>query len=64
MENKIKNHKSVLHEGRTRGGQAVSIQYYDEDDTFRVICKESQEHLFRTPDLNALIHYKRTNMLR
>lgn len=63
LKEEIKNHKSVLFEGTLKSGRKISIQYWDEDDTFRVIAKKNNELLFRSPDLSALIVYKKTNIV-
>lgn len=63
LKEKLKNHKSVLFEGALKSGRRISIQYYDEDDTFRVIAKKTNDLLFRSPDLSALIIYKKTNIV-
>jgi len=63
LKEKLKNHKSVLFEGALKNGRKISIQYYDEDDTFRVIAKKTNDLLFRSPDLSALILYKKTNIV-
>ena len=62
LKEKLKNHKSVLFEGTLKNGRKISIQYWDEDDTFRVIAKKNNELLFRSPELSSLITYKRTNI--
>lgn len=62
LKEEIRNHKSVLFEGTLKNGRKISIQYWDEDDTFRVISKKGNDLIFRTPDISQLITYKKTNI--
>ena len=62
LKEKLKNHKSVLFEGTLKNGRKISIQYWDEDDIFRVISKKGNDLIFRTPDISQLITYKKTNI--
>ena len=63
LKEEIRNHKSVLFEGTLKNGRKISIQYWDEDDTFRVISKKGNDLIFRTPDISQLITYKKTNII-
>ena len=56
-----KPYRVVLHEGSMRDNREVSIQFWDDDFTFRVITKK-QVLLFRSPFLNELIAYKKKHM--
>jgi len=64
LKDEIRTHKSVLFEGTLKRNQReISIQYWEEDDTFRVIAKKTNDLLFRTPDLTQLFIYKKTNII-
>ena len=56
-----KPYRVVLHEGSMRDGREASIQFWDDDFTFRVITKK-HVLLFRSPCLNELIAYKKQHM--
>jgi hypothetical protein len=56
-----KPYRVVLHEGSMRDGREASIQFWDDDFTFRVITKK-HVLLFRSPCLNEMIAYKKQHM--
>ena len=56
-----KPYRVVLHEGSMRDGREASIQFWDDDFSFRVITKK-HVLLFRSPCLNELIAYKKQHM--